>query len=438
MTVSPRYLRRRNLRRIRRSDGFLAFLTRQATRLGLTSGAVFDALSAGRTAGQIRTARPYATATSGRGIANNGPSSGTRTAAIFRTAQVVRFNLTRVRLVFTNGRLSTTGEVLNPHAVTYQACIERADGGAPTRVTFGGQNSVTLASGQSVVSDEITLPVAYAAGTRMFVRTQVSVANLGEVWPTFLAMSTADGEGFNDTLTWLMSPNASIPTLSAAGHVGPSAVLGQNIDARSVGIIGSSSANGQGDTAALPELELGYFAMFCSANRLGYTKLAVGQDTVQRFVSDGVNSLRMQHLRNISADAVIFQLGGNDLTGGRTLVQIQNDLRTAWDRLRAERIAVWQSTYTPTTNSTDSWATLVNQTPFGQTPLRLQLNDWLREQAAQGAFDLLLDVAPFVADPTDPTRFRVDGTPNRFTVDGTHLSPHGHAQIVSGIGQLRL
>ncbi len=76
----------------------------------------------------------------------------------------------------------------------------------------------------------------------------------------------------------------------------------------------------------------------------------------------------------------------------------------------------------PRTSSTDTWATVANQTPFpgwGAGDKAAQLNDWIDARFADGTLSFKIDMTS-VRDPTEPLKWRVTGAANGTTSDGTH------------------
>lgn len=115
---------------------------------------------------------------------------------------------------------------------------------------------------------------------------------------------------------------------------------------------------------------------------------------------------------------VIFGLGNNDIAAGRTLEQIKASHTEAWTHAKLYGCRVGAVTLTPRTTSTDSWATVANQTPvsgYTTAGIRGQFNAWLVQQKALGNLDFIVDVNSVAADTTNPDVFKAG-----FSYDGTH------------------
>lgn len=432
------YFRRRNLSRTRHSDYLLNFLTTQAARLGLTAAQTFDALKARTSMAELKSRRGWIPITNKAHLPNASLSSGSNQAATYRVRYTTKRAVTQIKLVYSNFRLTSSNEAFDTAVVTYRATVETGVGTNTVAVTFGGGTSVTLNPGESATSDPIT--ISFADETPFYVRTRVSVPVLGQKWATGAPMlvSGATQEGFvaTDFLT------GAVPSLSGAGTIGPSAILGLvNEVAPSIGIIGSSSAAGQGDTRLSDTgyWDAGYLSKIITASGYGHSVLAASGDSLLEFLSNTTMGSpaygRLKHLRDIDANTVIMQLGGNDITGAEvTAAQIIERLKASYRLLKGLGYNVIATTITPTTTSSDSWATTANQTLHVRNQVRLDVNTWIRTVPAD--VSAVIDAAIHVQDPTEPGKWRVNG--GAWTGDGTHLTLLGHEGVKSAIGTLTL
>lgn len=120
---------------------------------------------------------------------------------------------------------------------------------------------------------------------------------------------------------------------------------------------------------------------------------------------------------------LLCTLGSNDIANARTLGQIQADLLEIWGDAHARGMTVVQTTIMTRTTSTDSWATKANQsyvTGFGPGGTADQLNAWIKQQAADGVIEGVIDVATAIADPTDLNKWLTNGSGSYATGDGVH------------------
>jgi len=427
MTIRSRRFQSRSLERTRHSKDLLGFLASTGTKLGISEESVFDALLDGSDPRFMRTAKPFGVCSSDLSIPYAGLSSGNSISVVYRQGTVLRQDVTNLKVVLSNVRIQGAGELAPPFPVTYSVAVEVADAGVPLRFQFDEANSIRLLPGESIVSDD--LQISFPAGTRVMLRTLVLADTIGETWPLAQPLDAAIGEGFSTGTGWFMLANASIPSLSGATTACPSALLTRDFKTPSICILGSSSAQGTGDAVDAPDYELGYLGRMVSRSGYGYSKASVAGDSALQFRT--VNAYRLQHLQDIQAEVVIFQLGGNDMTQGRSLSVIQGHLQECWAILRNAGYQIIQTDYTPVTTSGNNWTNSAGQTPVGSTPVRLAINEWLETQ--QDKFDFLLRVSPFVTAPGDLSRWNFNGAANRFTTDGTHVSQFGHKLIADSL-----
>jgi hypothetical protein len=94
----------------------------------------------------------------------------------------------------------------------------------------------------------------------------------------------------------------------------------------------------------------------------------------------------VSHFRStwVGATDLIHEFGHNDLyPGSDSLATLQAEEISSWKFCGTKVGRVWQTTLTPKTTSTDSFATTANQTisKSGQNTVRTDFNDWLRDGA---------------------------------------------------------
>lgn len=124
------------------------------------------------------------------------------------------------------------------------------------------------------------------------------------------------------------------------------------------------------------------WAVRAIANGYPYVKVCQPGETAQQWAANGTAmSLiegRMGALK--FGTHAIYAYGRNDVSGGRTLAQLQGDWITGWGR-QGLSIVGFQATITPRPTSTDNWITLGNQTVDVNEAVRLTANAWLRDGA---------------------------------------------------------
>jgi lysophospholipase L1-like esterase len=112
-------------------------------------------------------------------------------------------------------------------------------------------------------------------------------------------------------------------------------------------------------------------------------RVAVDSDTFSGWVGTGNHDYRLKPITDTLAGCshVLCAYGTNDVAAGAALGTIQANAIAAWQLFDDARLQVFQTTITPTTTSTDSWATTANQTISGSNAVRVSFNDWLRDGA---------------------------------------------------------
>lgn len=374
-------------------------------------------------------------------------SDGVQTSLTTRMAFTPVVAAGDIRLVYGN----FTGPTDGVNAINIKATIESPAATFHT-VTFGGLKTAILDAGGYLVSDPI--PIDVVALTNFWVRTFVSVGSAGQKWPLGQLFASAYGDGTNVSEGAAASDKTSTGTITAANvwSFGPYAVIGNVTDANkvpSVLIVGDSIADGTGDTSGLQER--GFIPRALNQTR-PWVKVSAAGEGAQQWATMATRKQRMAAAAGCSS--AICEYGINDL-GSRTLAQIKTDLITCWNVIAARGVAVWQTTITPKTTSSDSWATTANQTPFSGDSDRVLLNNWLRDgspmlagaaaatgSSANGTLRAgmaghplagYFEVADTVESARDSGKWKVDGTANKYTSDGTHPTAFGHTAAAAGI-----
>ena len=331
----------------------------------------------------------------------------------------------------------TSADVAPPNAITLETGIEIVSPAAYTqRALFSGNNSITLQPGAPIImSDPVALDVAPAG--IVYVRTGLTVASVGQQWPTGFAFS-ATGESRVDSTASTSQVTAtggqSTPSGGNAvtGGYGPLALLGIP-DKRYPALygFGDSIGAGTGDLGAGDSNgNIGFLARAAFNSGLPYFSACRASDKATYNVS-GTGSWRRAMLRYTSH--VLYQMGTNDVGGFRTLAQLQADTLALWASFRARGQRIYATTLLPRTTSTDAWATTANQTVFSAAyavgGIRDQYNAWLLTKAADGTIDGVIDVCPAVESASAPSKWQPG-----LTADGTHPVSAGHIAMASIAG----
>ncbi|MEO7714974.1 MAG: GDSL-type esterase/lipase family protein [Capsulimonas sp.] len=316
-------------------------------------------------------------------------------------------------------------DVDGPNDITISSAAIETPSGTFYPLFFGGQRSATIKPGGLLVSDPVGVDIA--SGAAFYTRTYVTVASAGQKWPLGLTTQTTNGEGNNASAAPSdLSTSGTVPTAFAFAYH-PLAIVGacSPRNQATLALIGDSIFRGQADTPN----DNGYIIRAINKT-VGHINLSMAGEQALNF--QGTTRARRIRLARGCSHALV-QLGVNDMGNGRTLVQIQADLLNIWNALSLRGCKVYQCTITPSTNSSDSYATTVNQTPksaaFGPgVCIRTQLNDWIRTVPAP------LSGCIEVADAVESARNSGLWLPNYTNAgDGTHPNVAACTTIASAI-----
>lgn len=229
--------------------------------------------------------------------------------------------------------------------------------GVFTQVTWGGQPTVALSTA-TVVSDPIALTIP--AGAKFWERTvninTVSLFPCQQLPASSQALGAADGNSASD-----LGNSGTIAATSTQTTFGSTVMIGDiaAANAKSFVITGDSIAWGEGDVSNLGSKGgSGWIGRLLDAHGYPYLKLAKQGQQATDFVA-ALTPIQ-QLLANMSFSDVICEHGINDLRLGRTQAQLLADHQTIYNLFTGKRI--YQTTLTPRSSSTDSYATVVNQT----------------------------------------------------------------------------
>lgn len=348
-----------------------------------------------------------------------------------------------IDLTFANFYMANTGiETNNTSSVTIKVGVYKTGDAFVTPVFFNGSRTYQMAAGEIVTSDKIPLSLKYGVDTGFYIRIWVSVATTSDSictswlqntkafpttadqWTTYRSVGVANTFTDDITTNWSkdLGQNEFAPVLvrgwSADGGAIPSVV-----------VVGSSSAQGVGDTQQAPYYVPGYLARSLCAAKIPYFNCSESGETAVNFLADGA-AKRRKLIALCNATHSINTYGSNDIGAGATYADVVIRLQRIEKVLRGFGTEPYFCTYTPATTSTDAWATVANQTV--QSPIRHQLSDWLRESSGFNIIDLeAASDSGLASGSTYTGKWRVDlGKP---TTDGLHGTPALHQAIAASI-----
>ncbi|MBS7541995.1 SGNH/GDSL hydrolase family protein [Ancylobacter oerskovii] len=421
------------------ADGFfgrhsLAALRARTGDLPANSGA-FPLRSAEEYYGQVATNCRIATAQATDGI-----------STFTRTRHTLRADVTELAVRFPNWFANRAGDKFETAVqaqVAVSASIEYPTG-TLTQMSFAGASQGFIDAGGDLCTD--FLPITLAAGAEIHVRIAV-YGSVGYVHANFRQNDyAAEGCTASTSRTADLTRRFGTPD-PATRSVGtwPVGIIARTTHGGVLGI-GDSIVEGTGDAYAADDASDGGFGLIGRAvsSSHAYISGAMAGDDLETATRSCSNRLALaRYVKNI-----VFEHGVNSIAGGATLAAMQANMLALWTRGAGSArtgARLFQTTLTPETNSTDSWATLENQTArtnfsISGSGVREQLNDWLRDGApllagvpvAAGTVGALragetdhplhgvFDVADVVESSRNSGKWKVDGTAGKYTADGIH------------------
>lgn len=374
-----------------------------------------------------------------QGMINGGAqaSNGSNTGMNTKRRHTLKADVTMVRLVFANVK-QTGSSGLDP--ITLSCAIERTSGNYITVTFNGGNPTAVLPNGRRIISDPV--PLFLKAGSNFWTRTFVEVT-AGQAYPKW-ALANVYGswsEATSESVGETSKTNTGTITGSGSGFWPAKIIAAEPIaPTPSVGVIGDSISIGSGSTSDKGYIQNAIYDL------VPWINVGVSGEQAQSFAS---STLSFRYALLAGCTHIICEFGVNDLDSGRTAANLKTDLIAIWSRFALGGAKVFQTTITPMTTSSDSWATLANQTVKAWEAERVAFNDWLRDGApmsgtsaaaigtvgALRAGDAGHPLADYweVADLVESARNSGKWNAPGWTSDGTHPTTSGHAAMQPAI-----
>lgn len=330
-----------------------------------------------------------------------------------RTRHVAMDTITALQVVYGNWYVKSDFTEAGTGATATVECTIEYPAGTYTRVTFSGANVGSVASAANIVSDStaVSIPI----GATFWVRTY---------WVCSAGMPYTIGNNINNT-TGTGSPSGEF---FAFGASVPNTVLGGSISNTSAttyfrpqAIIGSTkklswwlagdSRLGQGATTVDSASDV--FGLVGELERLlgkDYACLNAGRngETLRNATTNyTLRSSIAAYCSNIACE-----YGINDFEASRSAATVLIDAVTFRNLFSGKPF--WQSTVSPASTSTDSFATTVNQTTKASNTARVAYNALVRFGSAP--FDGYFEVADSVESSRDSGLWKAPS----YTTDGLH------------------
>lgn len=382
-------------------------------------------------------------------------SDGTQTQETSRVSHIITADCFALRLYYVN--ITSNANAVSPidgdNTITVRCDVEGADGKRKRGWNTQGGRNIVLEPGGIGFLD---VHGVFKKGDRIYTRTNVSVATLGQKWPRTMTTNTGLQAGIGEGVT--AGSDLTLPSITAVSSsftwvFSPCMILGETAaPVVTVAQIGDSIAASQNDQA-----DFG-FILRALNNSYGYVSLAQQGETIAMFQTADEGGGRGPALDHVSH--AVCQYGVNDIYNNAvTLATYQASCLSLWTALARRGIKVFQTTITPKSTSTDSWATLANQTADAATSIRNNANDWFRAGSpidpttkaavAIGTSGALLngqaghpltgyfEVADLCESARNSGKWIVTGAANYATSDGTHPTIAVHTLMAAGVDPKR-
>jgi hypothetical protein len=350
-------------------------------------------------------------------------SSGTAQQIMSRIVHFARAPMVGAKFLYLNtyGAQPPSSAPATGGVMTVRASVEYPIG-TFTRITFGGNASATIADNDQALSDPLSVTIPDGALFREWCWASNSA---GVLWSHTSQNVDATAYG------------ATAPDYTAAG--GTSGMSGQNAcygataiigmtDKPSVFILGDSRQSGLGTYLAYGSNDVGNIPRPVSGS-YGYINCAVSGAPLWHFYYSAGSVARFKPLSAYCSHIVIGG-GINDITGGDTAAALKTSIETLISTYNPQGDKpVFICTTEPKTTSSDSWATVANQSIADSTKegYRLTHNENVRSGnivGAWGYFDL--------AKPVEDAATGKWLAPN-YTGDGLHAGPKGELAQMTAV-----
>lgn len=312
------------------------------------------------------------------------------------------------------GASSPTGsgtESVPGNSLTYSLSIEYPIGTVIGSFTFGGSATGTLVQAVAARITTDPLGVTIPEGALFGISGTIVVGSQGAGGCPYVELPTS---GATNTLRDVaagdfMTVNGTPQTYSM---VFPLAILANSAkpavwlcgDSICQGVNGTTSSNG--DTGILSG---------SIGPTTAYINAGVASDRLSYIASNNTNRVAAA---KAYCTHVISELGIIDISLGNSYATITTNMATLISAFAP--LPVYLTTYTPNTTSTDSWATIANQSLKTGEAVRTQLNDNIVGtpgfQSSLGFFA----TGRQLENSLNGGRWKVNGTPNFYTRDGVH------------------
>lgn len=376
-------------------------------------------------------------------------SRGSHNRQVFYRPKILGADMQTLALSFhAYYHVANTGDTNLTSDLTVEEVFIESPGGAVVQVTFEGNNTKLLTNGDAAIeSDELT-PSDFG----------LSAFNRGDKFAVKGIISTTSGGNipFSNADTRIYDPDAQAAwyssgstTPSAGTTSGPYTVAsGSAFDIRIQGYdplligrlvddsqptvlaLGDSMTQGVGASISDPLVQANYGVGYPAAASYGTDGSApfpIFNYGISGTTAAVFNSTAQKWKQYVGyARIVSTHLGTNDIGtfGTGNLTTLQNNLTDIWADAKAngaQKLLALQ--LHPRSSSTDSWATIANQTVntgWDYTEKAEQQETWLATKLADNTLDALVYFPDVFTDAANGRKWEVNGSAFYLTNDGTH------------------
>jgi hypothetical protein len=350
------------------------------------------------------------------------------TLMMSRAGFIVRSALVSPKVVIANfaSHVADYIQLAPGNAATVKASIEYPLG-VCTPFLFSGSATGSVPNSDVLVSDALSIsaPVGATAWYREWRQSAGGIVLNGLVNGTQAIPGNPMGDATKVGTSGVADQTTSCDTItdSGGGLFHPPLALIDATTKPSVCILGDSVADGAGsgpnrvgDSGAI---------MRSIGPAFSYINIANDSSTAAVF---NTNANTVKKVFAYCSHLVVEWV--NDINNGATLGQFETSLNTVYSTFSAypknpSTATIFQTTNTPHTTSTDSWATTANQTVTATESVRVAFNDALRAGSFGpngGMFDLdsALETALDSGLWKAGTSFPQCGAPGYWTTEGVH------------------
>jgi lysophospholipase L1-like esterase len=338
-----------------------------------------------------------------------------------RTRHQSRVAITSLQIGIPGWYANGSGDAGLGGTATVTASIEYP-AGTFTQVKFSASTSGTVPNGGTLVSDAVTVSIPNS--TDFFVRIFWQSAT-GILFGNSLELDANNGEAMTYAASGLTDQTMG-GTVVASGSgfcFYPCAIIGTT-NKPSFMLVGDSIVQGQGDSIGTGEApDQGTLARGVGPS---YAYINAGVPGAQSTdMSTGAATQRTALLTYCTH--LICGYGVNDLDASVTPAALVTRLQAIW---ALKSGAAYQATITPHTTSTDSWATVGNQTVGVGNTNRISFNGLVR--SGQTGMTGFLEIADTVESARDSGFWKAPG----YTADGLHPSKTGYQAAAAAFNPL--